>query len=68
MQSAYQLIQVSCSLADEATSKREIRALEAAMKRYDIAESWIVTLDEEREISTAQSTIHVVPAWRWLLS
>lgn len=68
MQSAYQLIQVSCSLADEAAAKREIRALEAAMERYGTAESWIVTLDEEREISTAQGTIHVVPAWRWLLS
>ena len=42
-----QLIQVSVSLGDEKTKKREIDALEAAMKRFGSADSIIVTMDEE---------------------
>ena len=41
-------MQVSCSLADAKTRRREVRALEAAMPLYGVNESWIVT----REPST----------------
>lgn len=67
LQEAWQLVQVSCSLADAKTRRREVRALEAAMPLYGANESWIVTLDETETIETAAGTIHVVPAWSWLL-
>ena len=37
------------------------------MPLYGVNESWIVTLDETETIETAAGTIHVVPAWSWLL-
>ena len=39
LQEAWQLVQVSCSLADARTRRREVRALEAAMPLYDVNES-----------------------------
>ena len=62
-----QLVQVSVSLEDEKTRKRETEALEAAMKRFDMAESVIVTMDEEAEFQTSAGTIHAIPAWKYLL-
>lgn len=67
LQSAYRLIQVCASMHDEKTRKREVSALKAAMPHYGLEESWIVTLDEEEDIEVAAGTIHVVPAWKWLL-
>jgi predicted AAA+ superfamily ATPase len=66
-QKAYQLIQVSWSLEDPKTRSREISALQAAMRRYDGAESIIVTFDESETIHTEDGVIQVVPAWQWLL-
>lgn len=63
-----QLIQVSVSLENEKTRKREIAALDAAMKRFRLPESTIVTVDEEEELETSFGTIHVVPAWKYLLA
>ena len=62
-----QLVQVSVSLEDGKTRKRETEALEAAMKRFDMAESVIVTMDEEAEFQTSAGTIHAIPAWKYLL-
>lgn len=39
LQEAWQLVLVSCSLADARTHRREVRALEAAMPLYDVNES-----------------------------
>ena len=60
------LVQVSCSLADPSTRKREMRALEAAMPQFDTEEAWIVTMDEGEEVQTPAGCIHIVPAWEWL--
>lgn len=67
LQEAWQLVQVSCSLADAKTRRREVDALEAAMPLYGVSESWIVTMDETEMIETEAGSIHVVPAWSWLL-
>lgn len=64
-----QLIQVSVSLGDEKTKKREIDALEAAMKRFGSADSIIVTMDEEGgEAPTSSGVVRMVPAWKYLLA
>ena len=67
LQEAWQLVQVSYSLADAKTRRREVRALEAAMPLYGVDESWIVTMDESETIEIEAGIIRVVPAWSWLL-
>jgi predicted AAA+ superfamily ATPase len=61
------LIQVSYTISDPETRKREIKALESAMKSLQISESWIITIDERETIETDQGTIRVIPAFEWLL-
>lgn len=67
LQEAYKLIQVSYSLEDKKTRMRETAALDAGMAKYRVNESWIITFDEEEELITDEGTIHIVPAWKWLL-
>ncbi len=62
-----QLVQVSTSLEDPRTRKRELSALEKAMERFNAEQSWIVTLDEEDSYETAHGVVNIVPAWKWLL-
>lgn len=61
------LVQVSVSLENSITRNREFSALEAAMARYGIRESTLVTMDMEKSVESSPGTIHVVPAWKWLL-
>lgn len=61
------LIQVSYSIQDPETAKREIQALTTAMKEMNIAEGYIITYDEESEISIPEGKIQVIPAWQWML-
>ena len=63
----FQLIQVSVDLTNQKTRKREISALQAAMEKYGIDESVIITMDTEEAVETESGIIHVVPAWKWLL-
>lgn len=64
---AYQLVQVTTSLEDEATRRRELEGLRAGMRAFGVDEGWIVTLDDEEDVSVPEGVAHVVPAWRWLL-
>ena len=62
------LFQVSLSLRDPNTAKREVQALQGAMLELGIRESCIVTLDEEKTIKVPEGTVHCLPFWRWGLS
>ncbi|OZG59925.1 ATPase (AAA+ superfamily) [Bifidobacterium lemurum] len=64
---AYRLVQVSVDMADAKTRSRELSALDSAMRRYGISESTVVTMDEESDEHVSSGTIHIVPAWKWLL-
>lgn len=62
------LYQVSVSLKDSTTRKREIDALAIAMEETGVAEAAIITLDNEEEsISFHRGTIHVMPALNFFL-
>ncbi len=61
------LIQVSESLADPLTKKREVSALEEAMKEQGNNYGIIVTRNEEESIQVQSGHINVIPAWRFLL-
>lgn len=60
-------IQVSYSIADEDTKRRESNGLVAISQSLDVDNLIIVTRDEELDIESEDKTIHVVPLWKWLL-
>ena len=62
-----QLIQVSYSIKDYQTRERELNSLKTAMKDLKINEGLIIRYDEEEAITDHESTISVVPFWKWVL-
>jgi predicted AAA+ superfamily ATPase len=62
------LVQVSLSLHDLLTKKREVSSLSQAMEELNLKTSTIVTLDEEDVLKDGNKTINVVPAWKYLLN
>lgn len=60
-------IQVSYSLYEQETKKREIEWLFEAIKIYDLKEWLILTYDEEEEIIKDEKKIKIIPVWKWLL-
>jgi len=45
---------------------RELRGLREAMNAFAIEEGFILTNDEERELTFEGEKIHVMPVWKWL--
>lgn len=60
-------VQVSYTLRDEDTRKREIDALQKLPKRLPCKRRMVLTYDEEGTITDQFGTIEVIPAWKWLL-
>lgn len=64
-------IQVTCSVSDPVTRKREIAGLLDALKTYQLNSGLILTLDEEEQLSLLEDDvpyqITIKPVWRWLL-
>ena len=60
-------IQVSYSLKDDDTKKREVRALDKISSFVDVERRYIITMYEEEIIEMDGHTIHVVPLLKWLL-
>ena len=60
-------IQVTVSLSDEKTRKREIRGLMDCCEKFGLQSGLIVTLDRAEEIEINGIKIRVVPLYRWLL-
>lgn len=60
-------VQVSYSLADEATRKREVDALSKLPNVHPCKRRVIVTFDEEDTFTDKYGTIEIVPCWKWFL-
>ncbi len=60
-------IQVSFSIRDEDTRRREVKALEAIQKVLPCKHRRIVTYDETDEWRLSDIGIEVIPVWAWLL-
>jgi predicted AAA+ superfamily ATPase len=60
-------IQVSYSLHDEETRKRETEALQKLPNRLSCKRRLILTYDEEETINDKHGTIEIVPVWKWIL-
>lgn len=66
--SGVELLQVTASLADEKTRRRELRALWEAMAEFDLPASTIVVGDgPEETVEQDGRTIRCIPAWKWFL-
>jgi predicted AAA+ superfamily ATPase len=61
------LIQVSETLRNSSTRKRELIALQEAMLEQNVQYGLIVTLREEESVKNVIGEIQVVPLWRFLL-
>lgn len=61
------IVQVSTDIAGTTTRNREVRALTEAMAELSLRHAYLITQNHEEEIPTAQGTIHVVPAYLFLM-
>ncbi len=61
------LFQVTISMKDPHTYKREVSALVKAMEELEIDRGTIITLDEEGEIQTPQGSIRIMQVWKLFL-
>ena len=59
-------IQVSYSLEDADTRKRETSALVALHQLHPLRKAVIITYDEEETIEAEGLQIEVIPIWKWL--
>lgn len=62
-----QAIQVTASIADPNTEKREIQGLKEAMETYNLKTGYIITKDVEKTINLKDKTIYIKPITTWLL-
>jgi len=62
-----QAVQVTKSLSDIDTRKREIEGLLDACKSYNLKTGLILTEDEEEELEQDGIKIKILPIWKWLL-
>ncbi len=60
-------IQVSYSMTNPSTRKREVEGLVDAMERYGLTSGTIITMDEEAEEAVNDYRVTIVPAWKWAL-
>lgn len=64
-----QLIQVTWDMTDEETRRREINGLVGAAETTGCRNLLIITADQQEKIDFDNGiSIHVIPAWRWLLN
>lgn len=64
-----QLIQVTWDMTDEETRRREINGLVEASETTGCRNLLIITADQQEKIDFDNGiSIHVIPAWRWLLN
>ena len=63
-----QLIQVTWSMTDDETRKREIKGLLEASSATGCDNLLIITDDEENSLEVDGKKVNVVPAWKWLLN
>ena len=63
-----QLIQVTWSMTDDETRKREIKGLLEASSATGCDNLLIITDDEKNSLEVDGKKVNVVPAWKWLLN
>ncbi len=62
------LIQAAWRLDNETTRRREVASLIKAADKYPAEKLMIITYDQEEKILLDNRMIHVLPAWKWMLT
>lgn len=62
------LIQVSYSISDIETEKREVKDLLKSNSELECDKRIIITFDTEKQVLKNNEDIEVIPVWKWLLS
>ena len=60
-------IQVCWTISDQATLTREKRAITEAMSETGLTMGYILTYNEESDITSEGFVIKVIPVWKWIL-
>lgn len=61
-------IQVTVTMDDEKTRKRELTGLAEAMRAFSLKKGTIITLNnQEEDIDCDSGEIHITPVWKWAL-
>ena len=63
-----QLVQVCWDMSNPKTQKREIGSLMACAKDFPNGELFVLTWNEQKEITMNEKIIHVIPYYKWCLS
>ena len=63
-----QLVQVCWDMSNPKTQKREIGSLMACAKDFPNGELFVITWNEQKEITMKGKIIHVIPYYKWCLS
>lgn len=63
-----QLVQVCWDMSNPKTQKREIGSLMACAKDFSNGELFVITWNEQKEITMKEKIIHVIPYYKWCLS
>ena len=63
-----QLVQVCWDMSNPKTQKREIGSLMACTKDFPNGELFVITWNEQKEITMNAKIIHVIPYYKWCLS
>ncbi|MFH1467393.1 MAG: ATP-binding protein [Pseudomonadota bacterium] len=61
------LVQVCTEMSDPAVVRRELRALEEALREYGLESAVVVTLNEEGRAEVRGHEVLWRPAWEWLV-
>jgi predicted AAA+ superfamily ATPase len=61
-------LQVSYSISDDMTRKREVSALAKLAKNADVDRLAIITYNEEQTLVEDNKTIYIIPVWKWLIT
>lgn len=61
------LLQACLSITNDETKQREITSLTNAAQKYKVKEAFILTMDEEKEVSAGKLKIHILPAYKYIL-
>jgi hypothetical protein len=61
-------IQVTQTLSDEKTKRRELRGLVDACREFDLKDGIIITSDTSQDFEVGKIRIRAVPLYQWLLS
>ncbi len=62
------LVNVSYTIDEAATFKREVTALMEGMEYFNLKKSFLVTAERDEVVQTEAGEVVVTPMWKWLLS